>query len=106
MEKQPLQYGALIYILALLSLPLCLCGGFGIITAGIAYYLATTELKKFYANPDAYSNQDSIYTAKIISFVVLILNALYLMYVAYMIYSIGWNELMKQSEELMKNYQQ
>lgn len=105
MEKQPLQHSTLIYILAVVSLPLCCCGGFGIITAGIAYYLASSELKKFYANPDNYSNQDNIYTGKIIALVVLIINALYLFYTAYMIYTIGWDELMMQSEEMMKNYQ-
>lgn len=105
MEKKPLQYSTLIYILAIISLPLCCCGGFGIVTAGIAFFIARTELRKFYANPDAYSNQDNIYTGKIIALVVLIINALYIIYVAYSIYTIGWDELMRQSEEMMKNYQ-
>ena len=105
MEKQPLQYSTLIYILAIISLPLCCCGGFGIITAGIAFFIARAELNKFYDNPDAYSNQDNIYTGKIISLVVLIINALYMIYIAYSIYTIGWSELMRQSEEMMKTYQ-
>ena len=104
MEKQPLQYSTLIYILAIISLPLCCCGGFGIITAGIAFFIARSELNKFYDNPDAYSNQDNIYTGKIIALMVLIINALYMMYVAYSIYTIGWSELMRQSEEMMKTY--
>ena len=104
MEKQPLQYSTLIYILAIISLPLCCCGGFGVITAGIAFFIARSELNKFYNNPDAYSNQDNIYTGKIIALVVLIINALYMIYVAYSIYTIGWEELMRQSEEMMKNY--
>ena len=104
MEKQPLQYSTLIYILAIISLPLCCCGGFGIITAGIAFFIARSVLNKFYDNPDAYSNQDNIYTGKIIALVVLIINALYMMYVAYSIYTIGWSELMRQSEEIMKTY--
>ena len=85
MEKQPLQYSTLIYILAIISLPLCCFGGFGILTAGIAYFIANSELKKFYANPDGFSNQDNIYTGKIIALVVLIINALYMVYVAYSI---------------------
>ena len=105
MEKQPLQYSTLIYVLALSSLPLCCCGGFGLITAGISYYLANTELKKFYDNPDAYSNQDAIYTGKIIALVMFIINVLYLVYTVYTIYTVGWDELMIQSEEMMKNYQ-
>jgi len=105
MEKQPLQYSTLIYILAVISLPLCCCGGFGLITAGIAFFIARSELRKFYANPDAFSNQDNIYTGKMIALVVLIINILYLIYVAYSIYTIGWDELRIQSEEMMKNYQ-
>ena len=105
MEKQPLQYSTLIYVLAFISLPLCCCGGFGIITSGIAFYLAKSELKKYYDNPEGYSNQDSIYTGKIIALVVLIINILYLVYTAYSIYTIGWDQLLLQSEEMMKNYQ-
>jgi hypothetical protein len=105
MEKQPLQYATLIYILAIVSLPLCCCGGFGIITSGIAFFIARSELEKFYVNPDAYSNQDNIYTGKIIALVVLIINALYAIYVIYSIYTIGWDVLIEQSQEVMKTYQ-
>ena len=102
MEKQPLQYSTLIYILAIISLPLCCCGGFGVLTSGIAFFIARSELKKFYDNPDLYTNQDNIYTGKIISLVMLIINLLYLIYTFYMIYTIGWETLMQQSDELMK----
>ncbi|GGH03523.1 hypothetical protein GCM10011416_23080 [Polaribacter pacificus] len=93
MEKQPLQYSTLIYILAVLGLPLCCCAGFGILPSGIAYFIARSELKKFYTNPEIYSNQDNIYTGKIIALVVMIINALYLAYFFYMLYSIGWEAL-------------
>jgi amino acid transporter len=105
MEKQPLQHSTLIYILAIISLPLCCCAGVGAITAGVAYYLASTELKKFYANPEIYSNQDNIYTGKIIALVILIINVLYLIYTVYVIYTVGWDDLMLQSEEMMKDFQ-
>jgi hypothetical protein len=105
MEKQKLQYSTLIYVLALISLPLCCCLGFGIVTAGIAFFIARSELKKYYENPDNYSNQDAIYTGKIIALVVLIINALYILYIIYTVYTVGLDELMRQSEEVMKNYQ-
>jgi hypothetical protein len=102
MEKQQLQHATLIYILAILGLPLCCCAGFGIVPSGIAYYLAQSELKKFYANPDTFTDQDNIYTGKMIALVVVIINVLYLIYTIYQINQIGWDNLMKQSEELMK----
>ncbi|TYP98755.1 hypothetical protein C7447_10270 [Tenacibaculum adriaticum] len=105
MESQKLQYSTLIYVLAILGLPLCCCVGFGAIPAGIAFFIANTELKKYYANPDAYTNQDSIYTGKIIALVILIINILYITYTAYQIYTIGWDNLMEQSRQIMEQYE-
>lgn len=93
MERQPLQYSTLIYVLAILGLPLCCCAGFGILPAGIAYFISRSELKKFYVNPELYSNQDNIYTGKIIALIVMIINALYLGYIIYILYSLGWEVL-------------
>lgn len=93
MERQPLQYSTLIYVLAILGLPLCCCAGFGILPAGIAYFIARSELKKFYLNPELYSNQDNIYTGKIIALIVMIINVLYLGYIIYILYSLGWEVL-------------
>ncbi|MGB1041796.1 MAG: CCC motif membrane protein [Tenacibaculum sp.] len=104
MEKQKLEYTALIYTLAIIGFPLCCCAGFGILPAGIAYFIANTELKKFYENPDGYSNQDTIYTGKVIALVVMIINLLYLAYTAYSIYTIGWDNLMEQSRQMMEQY--
>lgn len=105
MEKEKLQYSTLIYILSIIGLPLCCCSGFGMIPAAIAYYIATNELKKYYKNPDKYTHQDDIYTGKIIALVILIINVLYLLFTVYKIYTIGWDELLRQSEEMMKNFQ-
>ena len=105
METQKLQYGPLIYVLALLGLPLCCCAGFGVLPAGIAFYLAHSELKKYYLNPDLYDNQDSIYTAKIVALIILSINALYLIVTIYNIYTIGWDVLMEQSKQVMEQYQ-
>lgn len=105
METKQLQYGPLIYILAIIGFPLCCCAGVGVIPAGIAYFIAHTELKKYYEAPDNYSNQDNIYTGKIVALVVVIINLLYLAYTIYQIYTIGWDNLMEQSRQIMEQYE-
>jgi len=104
MEKQPLQYGNLVYGLAIIGFICCCFAGFGALPAGIAYYIANAELKKFYANPDAYTNQDNLYTGKIIALVVLIINLLYFGMTLYNIYTVGWDNIMEQTRQIMENY--
>ena len=104
--QEKLEYEALIYILAIIGFPLCCCAGIGIIPAGIAFFIANNELKKCFNREEAYINQNSIYTGKIIALIVLIINVLYLLYTVYTIYTIGWDELTEQSRELMEQYQQ
>jgi len=103
MEKQKLQYQTLIYILAVAGLLCCCIAGFGILPAGIAYFIGHSELKKYAKNPDMYDNQDSIYTGKTIALIVLIINILYFGYTMYQIYTIGWDVLMEQSRNIIEN---
>jgi len=107
--QEKLEYEVLIYILAIIGLPLCCCAGIGIIPAGIAYFIANNELKKCYERTEPYTNQNSIYTGKIIALVVLILNILLIIRVIYVINVIGWDELMEQSMEqtriMMEQYE-
>lgn len=105
MEKEKLQYSTLIYVLAVLGLPLCCCAGAGVIPSAIGYFIANTELKKYYNYPDKYYDQDNIYTGKIIALVVLIINILYIGLTIYNIYTIGWDNLMEQSKQMMEQYQ-
>ena len=105
MFSEKLQYEALIFILAIIGLPLCCCAGIGIIPSGIAFIIANNELKKCYNTEITYSNQNNIYTGKIIALVILIINALYLIYTIYTIYTVGWDVLMEQSRELMEQYE-
>lgn len=103
--EKKLEYEVLIFILAIIGFPLCCCAGVGMIPAGIAFFIANNELKKCYDSSEAYLNQDSVYTGKIIALVVLIINVLYLLYTAYTIYTVGWDNLMEQSREMMEQYQ-
>ena len=47
MGEQKLEYWTLIYVLAVLGLPLCCCAGVGFIPSGIAYYVASKEISMF-----------------------------------------------------------
>ena len=104
MEKQKLN-STIVYILAILGFLCCCFGGIGFIFAGIAFFIAHSKLKEAYANPENYDNIDGMKTAKIVALVVLIINLLMVIRVIYVISTVGWDEMMEQSEEMMRQFQ-
>ncbi|MBR9914489.1 MAG: hypothetical protein GYB32_06620 [Algicola sp.] len=106
MEQQKLN-PAIVYVLAVIGFLCCCFGGLGFIFAGIAFFIAQSKLKEAYANPENYdqSSVKAMNTAKIVAMVVLIINVLYLLLTIYRIYTVGWDELMLQSEEMMEQWQ-
>ncbi|RIA09549.1 hypothetical protein OE09_1387 [Flavobacteriaceae bacterium MAR_2010_72] len=107
MEQQRLN-PTLVYVLAILGLFCCCFGGFGFILAGIAFFIAQNKLKAVQANPEDYdlSTVKSMNTAKIVAMVILIINILYLLFTIYRIYTIGWDNIMEQSREMMGQWEQ
>lgn len=107
MEKQKLN-PAIVYVLAIIGLLCCCFGGLGVLLSGPAYFVANSGLKKASLNPDDYDQASvrAMNTAKIIALVILIINVLYLLWTIYRIYTIGWDELMEQSQEMMEQWQQ
>ena len=96
----------LVYVLAILGLLCCCFGGLGFILAGIAYYIAHTKIKDAVLNPDDYEgNINAMNTAKIVALVILIINLAYLLWTIYRIYTIGWDEIMEKSREMMEEFQ-
>ncbi len=106
MEQQKLN-ATIVYVLAIVGLLCCCIGGFGLIPAAIAFFIAQSKLKTVQLNPDNYIPESvkSMNTAKILALVILIINVLYLIYTIYRISTIGWDELMRQSQEMMEQYQ-
>ena len=104
MEKQKLN-STIVYILAILGFLCCCFGGIGFIFAGIAFFIAHSKLKEAYKDPENFDNIEGMKTAKIIALVVLCINTLYLLYTVYQIYSIGWDNLMEQSQSMMEQWQ-
>ena len=106
MEQQRLN-PAVVYVLAILGLLCCCIGGAGFILAGIAFYIAHSKLKNVQMNPEAYDPQSvkSMNTAKIVALVILIINIVYLLVTVYRIYTIGWDNLMEQSQQMVEEFQ-
>ena len=96
----------LVYILSILGFLCCCLGGLGFIPSGIAFFIAQSKLKLVKENPENYENIKSMDTAKIVALVVLIINLLMVIRIVYVISTIGWDELMEQSRDMMEQMQQ
>ncbi|MGJ5640883.1 CCC motif membrane protein [Formosa sp. S-31] len=103
MEKIKLNSNV-VYILSALGLLCCCFAGFGVIPSGIAYYIAQTKLKEAELNPENYDNIQGMNTAKTVALVIAVINIMYLLYTAYQIYTVGWDNIMIQSEEMMEQW--
>ncbi|MFC5195836.1 CCC motif membrane protein [Bizionia hallyeonensis] len=108
MEKQRLN-PTLVYVLAILGLLCCCVAGFGFILAGIAFFIAHSQIQKAQLNPDDYDlkSVNAMNTAKTVALVILIINILYLLWSIYQIISMGgWDAYMEQFDDAMKQFQQ
>lgn len=103
MEKQKLNT-TVVYILSTFGLICCCVGGLGFIPSGIGYFLAHNKLTQYHANPEEFENPKGMQTAKIIAIVVLLINLAYLAFTIYRIYTIGWDNLLEQSREMMDQW--
>ena len=106
MEQQKLN-PTLVYVLAIIGLFCCCFGGFGFILAGIAFFIATSKLNAVKLNPENFDHASvkAMNTAKTVALVILIINVLYLIYTIYQISPVGWDEMMRKSQEMMEQYQ-
>lgn len=106
MEQQKLN-STIVYVLAILGLLCCCFGGIGFILAGIAFFIANSKLNAAKLNPENYepASVKAMNTAKIVALVILLINLLYLVMTIYRISTVGWDELMEQSQEMMEQMQ-
>lgn len=105
MEKQILK-PAIVYVLAILGLLCCCFGGLGFILSGIAFFIAYSKLNEVEANPEDYDHDSvkAMNTAKIVAMSILIINLLYFGMTVYRISTVGWDEIMLQSETMMEEW--
>jgi hypothetical protein len=106
METQKLN-PTIVYILAIFGLLCCCFGGLGFILAGIAFFIAHSKLSEAKANPENYDQTSvkSMNTAKIVALVILVINILYFLKAIYTLSTVGWDEILEQSRQMMEQYQ-
>ncbi len=104
MEQQKLPNATIIIILGVLGYLCCCFAGFGIIPAGIAFFLAMKSEKIYAEDPDLYDNMSQIKTGKIVALVALILSSLMLIRFIYVLSTGDWDSIMEQSREMMEQY--
>ncbi|WP_346881452.1 CCC motif membrane protein [uncultured Algibacter sp.] len=106
MEQQKLN-PTIVYVLAIIGLLCCCFGGLGFILAGIAFIIANSKLNAAKLNPENFepNSVKAMNTAKIIALVILIINVLYLAMSIYRISTVGWDEMLEQSRQMMEQYQ-
>ena len=100
MEKQKLPNGTAILILGILSIITCCCYGIGVILGIIALVLAKKDIALYAANPELYSDYKNVNTGKILAIIGIVLGAIYLLFVIWMIYTFGYDNL--NNPELMQ----
>jgi uncharacterized membrane protein len=86
MEQQKLNT-AVVYVLSILGFLCCCVYGLGTILAIIAIVIASKELKKYKANPEAYSNGPAMKSAKTVAIVSLFLSFIGLAFVIWALMS-------------------
>lgn len=96
----------LTYVLSIVGLFCCCFGGLGLLLSAPAYFIANNKIKDAQLNPDDYEGDtNAMNTAKIVALVITIINVLYLIYTIYQISVVGWDEMMEQSREMMRQYE-
>lgn len=97
----------LVYVLSIIGLLCCCFGGLGILLSAPAYFIANNQVKAAQLNPNDYEGDvNGMNTAKTVALVIMIINVLYLAYTIYQISTVGWDEMMEQSRQMMEQYQQ
>ncbi len=98
MEQQKLPNAVLALVLSIISLPLCLCYGFGVVLAIVAVVLAAMALKKYKADPEAYTGKGQAQAGLIIGIASIVINLVYLGIVIWVISLVGFENLQNPEE--------
>lgn len=94
MERSTLPNSKASLVLGILSIITCCCYGIiGLPMGIIAIILGNKAIKMFNENPDIYSNISNAKTGKVLGIIGIIFNVIFLAYIIWFIYVIGWTVL-------------
>ena len=108
MENQKLPNATAVLVLGILSILFCWCYGIiGIILSVIALVLASKDSALYKINPEIYSNYGNLNAGRIMAIIGLILNVLFLAYMAWVISYIGIENLSdpEKLQDIIRNMQ-
>lgn len=105
MEKQKLPNSTLVLIFGIVSIVTCCCYGIlGLIFAILALVFAKKATALYLENPEQYSGFQNVKTGKILAYVGLAINVIYLGYVIVMFSSYGMEGLQNMQQEMLEKY--
>ncbi len=105
MEKQKLPNSTLILVFGIISIVTCCCYGvLGLIFAVIALVMAKKATALYMENPELYDGFNNVKTGKILAYIGLTLNVIYLIYTIWLFATLGTDGIMNMQEEVMKKY--
>ncbi len=105
MEKQKLPNSTLILVFGIISIVTCCCYGvLGLIFAVIALVMAKKATALYMENPELYDGYSNVKTGKLLAYIGLALNVLYLVYTIWLFATVGTDGIMDMQQEMMKKY--
>lgn len=103
MEQQKLPNATLILVFGILSIVGCCCYGvLGLIFGIIAMIMAGKATNIYKENPELYSDYGNVKTGKILAIIGIILSVLMILFFVWMVTVLGWDVIMSQDEELIR----
>ncbi|MCH9661721.1 MAG: DUF4190 domain-containing protein [Bacteroidetes bacterium] len=105
MEQQKLPNSTLILVFGIISIVTCCCYGvLGLIFAIIALVMAKKATALYMEAPEQYSGFQNVKTGKILAYIGLGLNILYLGYTIWLFATLGTEGIMNMQQEMMEQY--
>lgn len=102
MEKQTLPNSTLILVFGIVSIVTCCCYGvLGLIFGIIALVLAKNATALYLESPEIYSGYNNVKAGRTLSIIGIVLNGIYLLFVAYLYIFIGMDAYQEFIREMI-----
>ncbi len=105
MEQQKLPNSTLILVFGIISIVTCCCYGVLVLIFGvIAIVLAKKATATYLASPEQYSGYQNVKTGKILAYIGIALNVIYLIYTIWLFATLGSEGIMNMQQEMLEKY--
>lgn len=105
MEQQKLPNATLILVFGIISIVTCCCYGvLGLIFGIIALVMAKKATQTYMEAPEQYSGFQNVKTGKILAYIGIALNVIYLVWTIYLFTTLGTEGIMNMQQEMLEKY--